>query len=89
MDKFKREYIEFGDEFMAEYQFPSNWNNQNYNQFVEYLMSLKDDEYREFHSSLVLNSKYEMMGIRVPMMRKIAKEIAKTNIEEFLKYARG
>ena len=74
---------------MAEYQFPSNWNNQNYNQFVEYLMSLKDDEYREFHSSLVLNSKYEMMGIRVPMMRKIAKEIAKTNIEEFLKYARG
>lgn len=73
---------------MAEYQFPSNWNNQNYKLFVEYLISQKDEEYREFHKSLVLNSKYEIIGIRVPDMRKIAKEIAKTNIEEFLKFAR-
>lgn len=66
---------------------PTNWNNQTYQSFLKYLITQKDEKYKEFHSSLVLNSKYEMIGIRVPIMRKIAKEIAKTNMEEFLKYA--
>ena len=74
--------------FMVQYQFPSNWTKENYGKFLEYLMSLKDDEYREFHSSLVLNLKYEIIGIRVPVMRKIAQEIAKIDIEKFLKCAR-
>ncbi len=73
---------------MAVYQFPSNWTKDNYRKFLEYLISQEDKEYREFHKSLVLNSKYEIIGIRVPNMRKIAKDIAKTNIEEFLKCAR-
>ena len=34
-----------------------------------------DKEYKEFHTSLVIDSKYEMIGIRLPLMRKIAKEI--------------
>lgn len=66
---------------------PTEWNAKTYQLFVQYLVNQKDEKYKEFHSSLVLNSKYEMIGIRVPLMRKIAKEIAKTNIEEFLKYA--
>ena len=66
---------------------PTEWNNQTYQSFLQYLITQKDEKYKEFHSSLVLNSKYEMIGIRVPIMRKIAKDIAKTNIEEFLKYA--
>ena len=66
---------------------PTEWNTKTYKLFLQYLMNKKDQEYKEFHSSLVLNSKYEMIGIRVPIMRKIAKEIAKTNIEEFLKCA--
>ena len=63
------------------------WNKENYKEFIKYLMSVQDTEYREFHSSLVLNSKYDMIGIRVPIMRNIAKEIAKGNIEEFLTIA--
>ena len=67
---------------------PKIWNEKNYQDFVEYLKSLKDEKYKEFHSSLVLNSKYEMIGIRVPIMKNIAKEIAKTsNMEDFLKFA--
>ena len=65
----------------------TEWNTKTYQLFQQYLITQKDEKYKEFHSSLVLNSKYEMIGIRVPLMRKIAKEIAKTNIEEFLKYA--
>ena len=67
---------------------PDVWNKQSYKAFVEYLISIKDSKYKEFHSSIVLNSKYEMIGIRVPIMKDIAKKIAKTsNIEDFLEYA--
>jgi len=61
------------------------WNKEEYKNFIKYLISLQDLKYKEFHSSLVLNSKYEMIGIRVPIMRDIAKNISKSNIEEFLK----
>ena len=67
---------------------PDVWNKQSYKAFIEYLISIKDSKYKEFHSSIVLNSKYEMIGIRVPIMKDIAKKIAKTtNIEEFLEFA--
>ena len=73
----------------AEYAIIETWNKKNYEQFVKYLISLQDKKYKEFHSSLVLNSKYKMIGIRVPIMRDIAKKIAKGNIEEFLKHAQN
>ena len=66
---------------------PNVWNEKSYKEFLKYLFSIKDDKYKEFHSSLVLDSRYEMIGIRVPIMRNIAKEIAKGDIEQFLKYA--
>ena len=67
---------------------PDIWNKESYKAFIEYLISIKDSKYKEFHSSIVLNSKYEMIGIRVPIMKDIAKKIAKTtNIEEFLEFA--
>ena len=65
------------------------WNKENYKEFIKYLLSLQDIKYKEFHSSLVLNSKYEMIGIRVPTMRELAKKIAKSNIEEFLEYVQN
>ena len=64
----------------------TTWNNGKYREFIEYLKCLQDEKYKEFHSTLVLNSKYEMIGIRVPIMRDIAKKISKSNIEDFLKY---
>ncbi len=64
---------------------PEKWNKNTYKDFLEYLKGLKDEKYKEFHSSLVLNSKYEMIGIRVPIMKNIAKEISKTSdIIEYL-----
>ena len=62
-----------------------NWNKESYDEFIKYLISLQDEKYKKFHSSLVLDSKYEMIGIRVPIMREIAKNIAKSDIVEFLK----
>ena len=67
---------------------PKEWDEKSYKDFVESLINIRDEKYKEFHSSLVLNSKYEMIGIRVPTMKKIAKEIAKTtDLEKFFEYA--
>ena len=66
---------------------PSKWTKESYAEFINYLISIKDEKYKEFHSSLVLNSKYEMIGIRLPIMRQIAKEITKTDITDFLENA--
>lgn len=71
----------------TEFIIKEKWNEANYEQFVKYLISLQDLKYKEFHSSLVLNSKYEIIGVRVPIMREIAKLVSKGNIEEFLKIA--
>ena len=68
---------------------PEKWNEENYKKFIKYLISIQDLKYKEFHSSLVVNSRYEIIGIRLPVMRNIAKEIAKSNIEEFLKLAQN
>lgn len=62
----------------------NKWNKSTYKEFIDYLDSLKEEKYKNFHSSLVLNSKYEILGIRLPLMRKISKEISKTNIKDFL-----
>ena len=70
-----------------EFELPEKWSEKTYKSFVQYLISLQDLKYRDFHTSLVLNSKYEFIGIRVPQMRDIAKQIAKGDIEEFLKFA--
>ena len=59
------------------------WNAETYQEYVEYLKSLKDEKYKEFHKNLT-TTKYEILGIRVPMQRKIAKEISKGDISSFL-----
>lgn len=58
------------------------WNEKSYKVFLKYLKSLSDLEYKKFHSGIV-NTKLDIIGIRVPIMRKIAKSILKTNVEEF------
>ena len=64
------------------------WTKETYEEYVSYLNKIKEEKYKSFHESLVLNSKYQMLGIRLPIMRKIAKEISKTNIEEFLEVSK-
>lgn len=68
---------------------PSKWNNNTYKEFVNYLESLKDEKYKEFHSKIVNNSKYEIIGIRSPISKNIAKEISKTNMEDYLDLEKG
>lgn len=50
----------------------------------EKLYELADEKYREFHSGLCPGSE-NILGVRVPDLRKLAKEIVKGNLEEFYK----
>ncbi len=51
------------------------------------LFELKDEKYKEFNIKLCPDTNKEMLGIRIPNLRKLAKEILKerNNWEEFIK----
>ena len=57
-----------------------SWNEDN---LVTYIYSLRDEKYRKFTKKLV-TSKYEIIGIRIPVLKKLAKDLAKNNINEIL-----
>ena len=47
------------------------------------LFELQDKKYKEFHSSLCPNVD-NIIGVRIPELRKLAKQIAKENPKEFI-----
>lgn len=59
------------------------WKSEDYQNYIKYLKQERDEKYRDFHQKLT-PTKYEILGIRVPQSRKIAKEIIKTDISSFL-----
>lgn len=60
------------------------WNSDSYKKFINYLKSLEDKEYKDFNIRIV-NTKLDMIGISVPILKKISKSICKTNIEDYVK----
>ena len=60
------------------------WNKKTYKQFINYLISFEDKKYKEFNSRIV-DTKLNIIGIRVPILRSIAKKISKTNVEDYFK----
>ena len=46
------------------------------------LLALQDEAYRAFHKSLVPTLRQELIGVRVPQVRKLAKELAGTQESE-------
>ena len=61
------------------------WTKEIYSEYISYLKSLAYEKYKEFHSKLT-TTKYEIIGIRMPLQRKIAKEICKGDIISFLEF---
>lgn len=47
------------------------------------MMDLVDEKYKEFHSSLCPNVD-DILGVRIPELRKYSKELAKANFREYL-----
>lgn len=49
------------------------------NNIIEELISLKDEKYKEFNKKLCPDTNLEMLGIRVPILRKFAQKIVNSN----------
>lgn len=60
------------------------WNNESYTLFLKELDNLKDLKYKEFNSKLIPETSLKFIGIRVPIMREIAKKIVKGDWKGFL-----
>ncbi len=59
------------------------WTNETYKAFLKYLQSISEVSYQKFNSSII-STKYQMLGIRIPILRKLAKSISKGNYQSFL-----
>lgn len=46
---------------------------------LDYLFCNTDDSYKNFHSNLVSNTKYEILGVKTPLLKNFAKELALNN----------
>ncbi len=56
-------------------------------EILEKLENLKDEKYKQFNSKLCPDTKMEMLGIKIPILRKLAKEILKEDLnwKDFVK----
>ena len=54
-----------------------------YEDFINELYSLQDLKYKEFHGKLIMSD--NLIGVRTPELKRIAKIIARSNYEEFFK----
>ncbi len=59
------------------------WNKQTYQEFINYLYSLQNIKYKEFHKKLILDD--NLIGIPTPKLKEIAKKITKGDYKEFIK----
>lgn len=56
-----------------------------YTEILDEIKDLADEEYRNFHGSLIPGVKTEFLGVRVPKLRTVAKRLIKEEWREFLK----
>ena len=57
----------------------------SYQEFLDELKSLSDETYRDFHKRLLKNDNINVLGVRIPNLRKLAKKY-KSEIETLLTY---
>lgn len=64
------------------------WTKEKYESIINTLFELSDSKYRDFSNRLIIDSK-EIIGVNIPELRKLAKDISKTEIESFFKFYKG
>lgn len=61
------------------------WTKNDYEMLIEHLNSLADEKYKKFNSSLIPDEEIDfMLGVRMPQLIAIGKEISKGDINSFL-----
>lgn len=62
------------------------FNKNIYKELIDYLIENRDAKYALFHSKLLKNDKVNVIGIRMPELKKIALKISKNDYIGFIKY---
>lgn len=65
------------------------WDKESYEKFIWHLKNHQDSKYKEFHLKILTKDqeerdKIQLIGVRTPILKKLAGEIFKGNWEEFL-----
>lgn len=68
---------------MSTFELPTIWDTKNIKIFQKYFQDLKKEEYIAFDTRISQTNK-KVLGIRVPIIRQVAKELQKTDILSFL-----
>lgn len=61
----------------------NKWTKKDYDDFIKYLLIIKEEEYKKFQEKIITNKK--IIGIRTNKLKIIAKEISKGNYQDFIK----
>jgi len=61
------------------------YNKKEYQKLIKDLYKNKDEQYKQFHSKLLKDNSIELIGIRTPELKKIAKEISKNDYKSFIR----
>lgn len=64
----------------------NEWKEQTFLELTNYLQTLSDEKYKNFNDKII-NTSYKTLGLRTPVLKKISKEIMKTNYLDFLIFA--
>ena len=64
--------------------FNNTWNDKNYELLRCYLIDNSDNNNKSFNDKIINTTKYKTLGVRVPILRKIAKSISKTDYKSYL-----
>lgn len=59
-----------------------SWSLETYQEFLNYLNSLQDKKYQEFHSKIIVCD--NLIGVKTNELKKMAKEISQNNYKEFI-----
>ena len=65
-----------------------NWTEGSYLEFQKELLQLEDPTYKEFNFKIIFTN-YEKIGIRVPLLKELAKKIGKEDAISFLKVVKN
>lgn len=65
------------------------WTRELYQEFLRFLYAQIDEKYQSFQAALVPGCSKPILGVRMPMLRKLTKDIAKTNWRSFLDVFEG
>lgn len=63
----------------------NHWDQEDYQNLIEHLVQIQEEGYQQFSKKLTPTA-YPILGIRMPILKQLGKEIASGNYKEYLQF---